>query len=159
MLDEPTNDLDIETFSILEEYLNTFPGVVITVSHDRYFLDVVTDVLLIFGNMDGIEHFYGNYSADSKREAVEKPITTREVSTEPKSETTKAKNKVTYHEQQEWNTIEDDIIALEEQIDKLKKEINEQGSDFEKVQKLYEEQQELEETLLEKMERWEELSL
>src|SRR5699024_2949629 len=143
MLDEPTNDLDIETLSILEEYLNTFPGVVITVSHDRYFLDVVTDELLIFGNMEGIE----------------KPITTREVAKEPKSETPKTKKKLSYHEQQEWNTIEDDIMALEEQIDKLKKEINEQGSDFEKVQKLYEEQQELEETLLEKMERWEELSL
>src|SRR5699024_4438758 len=86
MLDEPTNDLDIETLSILEEYLNTFPGVVITVSHDRYFLDVVTDELLIFGNMEGIEHFYGNYSAYLEREAVEKPITTREVAKEPKSE-------------------------------------------------------------------------
>lgn len=159
MLDEPTNDLDIETLSILEEYLNTFPGVVITVSHDRYFLDVVTDELLIFGNMEGIEHFYGNYSAYLEREAVEKPITTREVAKEPKSEPPKTKKKLSYHEQQEWNTIEDDIMALEEQIDKLKKEINEQGSDFEKVQKLYEEQQELEETLLEKMERWEELSL
>jgi len=159
MLDEPTNDLDIETLSILEEYLNTFPGVVITVSHDRYFLDVVTDELLIFGDMEEIEHFYGNYSAYLEREAAEKPITTREVAKESKSETPKTKKKLSYREQQEWNTIEDDIMTLEKQIDELKTEINEQGSDFEKVQKLYEEQQELEEALLEKMERWEELSL
>src|SRR5699024_12584717 len=79
MLDEPTNELDIETLSILEEYLNTFTDVVITVSHDRYFLDVVTDELLIFANMEGIEHIYDNYSAYLERETVEKPITTREV--------------------------------------------------------------------------------
>src|SRR5699024_2334803 len=157
--DVPTIDIDIVTLSILEAYLDTSDGVVITVSHDRYFLDVVTDELLIFGNMEGIEHFYGNYRAYLEREAVEKPITTREVAKEPTSEPPKTKKKLSYHEQQERNTIEDDIMALEEQMDKIKKEINEQSSDFEKVQKLYEEQQELEGTLLEKMERWEELSL
>src|SRR5699024_12280927 len=107
----------------------------------------------------GVGHSSGNCSACMARETAGKAITSRGVATERQSETPKTKKKLSYHEQQEWNTIEDDIMALEEQIDKLKKAINEQGSDFEKVQKLYEEQQELEETLLEKMERWEELSL
>src|SRR5699024_12676803 len=110
----------------------------------------VKDELHILCNNEGSEHIKGKYSDYLEREAIEKPNTTREVTKEPKSEPPKTKKKLSYHEQQEWNTIEDDIMALEEQIDKLKKEINEQGSDFEKVQKLYEEQQELEETLLEK---------
>src|SRR5699024_2339837 len=100
MLDEPTNDLDIETLSILEEYLNTFPGVVITVSHDRYFFDVVTDELLIFGNIEEIEHFYGNYSAYWEREAVVRPIPICEVAKETKTEPPKTNNKLSYHEQQ-----------------------------------------------------------
>src|SRR5690625_6094571 len=61
-LDEPTNDLDTQTLSVLEEYLNSFPGVVITVSHDRYFLDRVVDQLLVFKDMGAIDRFYGNYS-------------------------------------------------------------------------------------------------
>ncbi len=159
LLDEPTNDLDIQTLSILEEYIEYFPGVVLTVSHDRYFLDQVVDVLLIFDGNGGIDHMYGNYS-DYSNHRAEKEITISEKNTSKKQEQQpKAKTKLSYHEQKEWDTIEDDITQLEEKITALEIEITEQGSDIEKVQVLYEEQQKLEETLEEKMERWEELSL
>lgn len=157
MLDEPTNDLDIETLSILEAYLKTFPGVVITVSHDRYFLDVVTDELLVFDLHEEVKHFYGNYSEFMERESAKNSIDEKPKAR--KQEASKTKKKLSYREQQEWGVIEDDISALEERIEKLKEDISDHGSDFDKVQKLFEEQQVLEEDLLQKMERWEELSL
>src|SRR5690625_5156646 len=159
LLDEPTNDLDIQTLSILEEYIDYFPGVVLTVSHDRYFLDQVVDELLIFDGNGGIDHMYGNYS-DYSNHRAEKEIIISDKNTSKKPEQQpKAKTKLSYHEQKEWDTIEDDITQLEEKITVLETEIAEQGSDIEQVQVLYEEQQKLEATLEEKMERWEELSL
>ena len=157
MLDEPTNDLDTQTLSILEEYLHEFPGVVITVSHDRYFLDVVVDELLVFHDNLTIEHFFGNYSALAEREIATK--SQQPTRTVPKPDAPKPKKKLSYNEQREWETIEDEIMSLEEKIEAIKTEIGGHGSDFEAIQKLYEEQQEMEEELLQKMERWEELSL
>lgn len=159
-LDEPTNDLDTETLSILEEYLIHFPGVVITVSHDRYFLDRVTERLLIFTGDGKVERFLGSYSAylETTKESpntMQEPNLAKQAPRKPKEK----RKKLTYQEQIEWNTIEDDIMSLEEQITTLEKEIKEAGSDAEKVQTLYQQLEEIEETLEEKMERWETLSL
>lgn len=159
LLDEPTNDLDIQTLSILEEYIEHFPGVVLTVSHDRYFLDQVVDELLIFDGNGEIHHMYGNYS-DYASHKLEQEVSIVKNTTPKKQEhTKKTKTKLSYHEQKEWDTIEDDITQLEEKITVLETEIVKQGSDIEQVQLLYEEQQKVEETLEAKMERWEELSL
>lgn len=159
LLDEPTNDLDIQTLGVLEEYIEHFPGVVITVSHDRYFLDHVVDELLIFDGEGHIEHFYGNYSDYAASDLIKPAETIKKETPKQPSPTTKEKTKLSYHEQKEWETIEDEITTLEEKLSTLETAIVEQGSDIEQVQRLYEEQQEVEKTLETKMERWEELSL
>ncbi|GAA4078476.1 ABC-F family ATP-binding cassette domain-containing protein [Amphibacillus indicireducens] len=157
LLDEPTNDLDTHTLAILEDYLDSFPGVVITVSHDRYFLDRVVEQLLVFKESGTIEPFYGNYSEFLAKQ------------TEPKSEPAEEKSKpvpsrpkkrrLSYQEQKEWATIEDEIEALEEAIEVEKEAVIEAGADADAVHKHYDRQLELEDELEVKMERWEELSL
>ncbi|MGI8313490.1 ABC-F family ATP-binding cassette domain-containing protein [Halobacillus mangrovi] len=160
-LDEPTNDLDTETLSVLEDYLDQFPGVVITVSHDRYFLDRVVDRLLAF-EQEEIRRFYGNYSEYlEKRKEEEKAIQVekKSVSTQEATRRSNRKRKLSYREKQEWETIEDEIASLEEELEEVSEEISEAASDFDKVQDLYQKQEELEKQLEAKMERWEELSL
>lgn len=165
ILDEPTNDLDIETLTVLEDYLDEFPGVVLTVSHDRYFLDKTSDILFVFEGEGSIRIFYGSYSEYldeekqkqellKKEEAKEKAqaITTSEQHTKPK------KLKLSYKEQKEWEGIEDKIMQLEEEISTIQQEIASSGSDFAKVQPLYEKEQSLTTELEQTMERWEELS-
>lgn len=155
-LDEPTNDLDTQTLSVLEEYLDHFPGVVITVSHDRYFLDRVVEKLLVFEGKGTISPFFGNYSEyKESQQPVEKKIQ-KQAETQPKP---KQKKKLSYMEQREWESIEDEIATLEEKVTELEQGIVEAGSDSEKVQKLFAEQQKVEAELETKMERWEELSL
>ncbi|WP_010529645.1 ABC-F family ATP-binding cassette domain-containing protein [Lentibacillus jeotgali] len=158
LLDEPTNDLDTQTLGVLEEYLDQFPGVVITVSHDRYFLDRVVDHMLVFKENNPIEHFYGNYSEFLKweKEAQKQygPKPSKKSGQKPAR-----KKKMSYNEKMEWETIEDDITELETMIENLQEQIAGAGSDTGKVQELYKEQQEIEEKLEAKMERWEELSL
>lgn len=160
-LDEPTNDLDTQTLGVLEDYLNTFPGVVITVSHDRYFLDRVVDRLFIFKGKGKIDLFYGNYSDYLAYE--DKQPTQQVERQKPKQPSEKVRKqprkKLSYNDQKEWDTIEDDIMALEERIEAVSSKIVDAGSDIEQVQDFYEEQQQLEQTLEKKMERWEELSL
>ncbi|WP_249872616.1 ABC-F family ATP-binding cassette domain-containing protein [Oceanobacillus saliphilus] len=156
-LDEPTNDLDTQTLSVLEEYLDYFPGVVITVSHDRYFLDRVTERLLVFNGKGNTNLFHGNYSAYMEQRQ-------QQVSLEPKPEKDsvrpkKQKKKLSYNDQREWETIEEQITDLEARVEELKQGIIDAGSDSEQVQKLFEKQQETEAELEMKMERWEELSL
>ncbi|MFS0674579.1 ABC-F family ATP-binding cassette domain-containing protein [Ornithinibacillus sp. 179-J 7C1 HS] len=155
-LDEPTNDLDIQTLGVLEEYLDHFPGVVITVSHDRYFLDRVVDKLLVFEGAGRISEFFGNYSeyTEKVQVSVKKEVKTSKIEQKPKQ-----KKKLSYMEQKEWNEIEDIIATLEEKLMELEEGIIEAGSDSEKVQKLFAEQQKVQEELEAKMERWEELSL
>ncbi|KHE71744.1 ABC-F family ATP-binding cassette domain-containing protein [Halobacillus sp. BBL2006] len=160
-LDEPTNDLDTETLSVLEDYLDQFPGVVITVSHDRYFLDRVVDRLLAFENGD-IRRFYGNYSEyleARKQEEKKKQEQKKATSAQESTRRSNRKRKLSYHEKQEWQTIEDDIASLEEQLEEVSEGIAEASSDFDKVQELYQKQGDLERQLEDKMERWEELSL
>ncbi|MFP7492656.1 ABC-F family ATP-binding cassette domain-containing protein [Terribacillus saccharophilus] len=157
-LDEPTNDLDTETLGILEDYLDSYPGVVITVSHDRYFLDRVVDQLILFEGAGIVSSFYGNYS--EYREKVQEQPKVQQVKAEPVQERKeKKKQKLSYKEQQEWNTIEDEIADLEQKIEACATGITEAGSNSELVQKLFTEQQQHEQHLEEKMQRWEQLSL
>lgn len=167
MLDEPTNDLDIDTLTILENYLETFPGAVITVSHDRYFLDKVAQKLLIFEGDGRIKSYFGSineYLATNTNKAsssVLEPKESKNDSLSADSEESAAapvKKKLSYMEQKEWATIEDDIAALEEKAAALTEEMNHQGADFTKLQKLQQEISEVETQLAEKMDRWEYLS-
>jgi ATP-binding cassette subfamily F protein uup len=159
-LDEPTNDLDTQTLSVLEEYLNTFPGVVITVSHDRYFLDRIVDQLLVFQRDGMISRFYGNYSELlEQREQETGTVQQKDTRPEKEERSKQQRKKLSYNEQKEWETIEDDIMELESKIEEIQGAIAEAGSDLEKVQDLYKIQQETETALEAKMERWETLSL
>ena len=159
LLDEPTNDLDIDTLTILEDYLHSFPGAVITVSHDRYFLDKVAEKLLIFEGNAQIRSYYGSindYLRESSSEEQLKMIAKKETVqiVEPKKE----KQKLSYMEQKEWETIEDDIAGLEAKIETLTEEMNHQGSNFTELQKIQTAISEVEAQLEEKMNRWEYLS-
>ncbi|MDQ0231639.1 ABC-F family ATP-binding cassette domain-containing protein [Metabacillus malikii] len=158
-LDEPTNDLDTQTLSVLEDYLDQFPGVVLTVSHDRYFLDRVVDHLIVFESAGKLSRFQGSYSDYMEAKQQQDLIQEREI---PKEKTTYKKEKkkrLSYKEQQEWDGIEDVIARLEDKMVHLEQEIAAAGSDFAKVQELYKEQEETKKRLEETMERWEELSL
>ena len=157
LLDEPTNDLDTHTLAILEDYLDSFPGVVITVSHDRYFLDRVVEQLLVFKEPGTINQFYGNYS-----EFLAKQTETKSEPAEEKSKPAQSrpkKRRLSYQEQKDWATIEDEIEAVEEAIEGEKLAVIEAGADADAVHKHYSRQLELETELEMKMERWEELSL
>lgn len=156
-LDEPTNDLDTETLAVLEDYLELFPGVMLTVSHDRYFLDKTIDQVIAFTGDKELTHFYGNYSEFRERFDSEK----QEVKKEKvdKKPTRRRRKKLSYHDQKEWDTIEEDITKLEEELNAMELEIAEAGSDIEKIQPLFDKQKELEVLLEQKMERWEELSI
>lgn len=159
LLDEPTNDLDIETLTVLEDYLEDFPGAVIAVSHDRYFLDKTMEKLLVFKGAGVIETFFGvmsEYLAQTKEVAkASKEVPKVAVTVEA---TAKVKKKLTYKEQQEWATIEEDIAQLEEKITQLTADMNKTGSDFGKLQDLQQQVDTNEQTLEEKLARWEYLS-
>lgn len=159
LLDEPTNDLDTETLSVLEDYLEQFSGVVITVSHDRYFLDRVVDKLFIFEGEGKIRSFIGNYSEyitvqEQEQKAELKPQKKEKIESKPKQ-----RKKLSYKDQKEWENIEEEITRIEEKLKEIEQEIIEAGTDAEKAAELYNEQMELERELEQKLERWETLSL
>lgn len=164
-LDEPTNDLDIQTLSILEDYLEQFPGAVITVSHDRYFLDRTVDHLFAFEGQGRIRDFMGNYSVYLEELRAQKAVAAPApaVSSE-KSENSNANRgnnrtkKLSYKDQKEWDEIEGKIAALEERSVVLKKEIAASGSDYGKIERLYAEEQQVASDLEATIERWAELS-
>ncbi|MGO2101006.1 ABC-F family ATP-binding cassette domain-containing protein [Vagococcus salmoninarum] len=161
LLDEPTNDLDIDTLTVLEDYLEHFNGAVISVSHDRYFLDKTVEKLLVFqGNGKIIEYFgtMSDYLADSKAEEKKQVTATKSAVKESEPKIEKAKQKLTYAEKQEWDKIESEIEGLETKITTLTEEMNHQGSDFTKLQDLQKAISESEAQLEYKMERWEYLS-
>ncbi|MFC6348102.1 ABC-F family ATP-binding cassette domain-containing protein [Vagococcus carniphilus] len=162
LLDEPTNDLDIETLTILEDYLNQFQGAVITVSHDRYFLDKTMDKLLVFKGEGIIETYFGTMSSylDSLELSKEVLLSDKKVKKEnTDSDKIKVeKQKLTYMEQKEWETIEDDIEQLETLIEKLQSDMFNHASDALKLQDIQKEVTLSESQLEEKMERWEYLS-
>ena len=158
LLDEPTNDLDVTTLAILEEYLETFPGAVIAVSHDRYFLDKVAEEIFEVGEGGFITRYTGNFTDYlEKRRAEERALEKAEKKDKaPKQEkpTRQKKLKFTFKEQHEFNTIEDDIAALEEAIAQVEQDMSAAGSDYVKLQELTEKQTQLSAELEEKMDRW-----
>ncbi len=158
LLDEPTNDLDTQTLTVLEDYLEDFPGVVITVSHDRYFLDKVVEQLLVLEGDGVIESYYGNYSEFLEKQ-VEKPVVRVSASAEKPVEEEKPKKKrMSYKEKLEWESIDSDIEHAEKRLEEIAVEMGKTGSDFEKAQALMEEENALNEKLEYLIERWSYLS-
>ena len=170
ILDEPTNDLDIETMTILEDYLDSFDGIVITVSHDRYFLDRVVRRIFSFeenGVIDQYEGGYTDYINRKKEKGLleENALVKTKSSSAGKSDSDKTekeeykirnkKLKFSYNEKREYETIEDDIAKLEEKIEKLDGEIVKNATNSVKLRELMESKEETETLLMEKMDRWE----
>ena len=159
LLDEPTNDLDIATLTVLENFLQGFAGPVITVSHDRYFLDKVASKILTFED-GGIREFFGNYTdyLDEKAFLAESSAISQKTEKEKSTKVREEKKRMTYFEKQEWESIEADIEALEERISEIEVTMQENGSDFARLSELQQELDEQNEKLLEKYERYEYLS-
>ncbi|NQK20020.1 ABC-F family ATP-binding cassette domain-containing protein [Streptococcus suis] len=159
LLDEPTNDLDIATLTVLEHFLQGFTGPVITVSHDRYFLDKVANKILVFEE-DGIQTFFGNYTdyLDEKAFLASSSAISLEKPKEKTEKIKENKKRMSYFEKQEWATIEEDIAGLEERIAEIEAEMLTCGSDFTKLSDLQKELDEKNDLLLEKYERYEYLS-
>lgn len=162
LLDEPTNDLDIATLTVLEDYIETFPGAVIAVSHDRYFLDKIGDKMLIFEGEGNIHIHYGSSTSYLEKEQSSdqstKSTKTKVSAKETEEAKPKEKVKLTYMEQKEWDTIENDIAELEETIESIQEEMNQTGNDFALLQELQEKLTVKETELENKMERWEYLA-
>lgn len=160
LLDEPTNDLDIATLQVLEDYIDNFSGAVLVVSHDRYFLDKVAEKLIVLDGTGNYYTFIGNMSDYLERQKeMEKQAPAEKVKeavVEKLPET--KKNKMSYHEKKEWETIEQDIAHLEEKQATLQAEMITFGSDFTKLQQLQVECDDVEEKLMQLLERWEYLS-
>ncbi len=165
LLDEPTNNLDIETLTILEDYLERFKGTVLAVSHDRYFLDKVASKLLIFKGQGQIEESYDSYSGyleKMNQQEVEKHQQNKEKKAEEKSEEsgtkTAEKTKLTYAEQMELNKLEPEIEKLDDEISNLKAQLNDDSNDYQKLMDFQRELDEANKKADTMMERWEYLS-
>ena len=167
LLDEPTNDLDIDTLSRLEDYLDDFNGVLICVSHDRYFLDRVCNKIFAYEGRGKINIYTGNYSDYldyREQENIEFEEFEDKVKEEkpkaPKKEKPKAKNKpkFSYNEQREFDTIDEDIEKLENKIASLEEDTSKYATDFTKLQEIMDEKTKLENELQVKYERWEYLN-
>lgn len=164
-MDEPTNDLDITTLTVLEDYLDSFEGIVITVSHDRYFLDRCVRRIIAFEGNGVLRQYEGGYTDYSLKKSVEK----EESETKPagsaaktdspdvkKGQRTRGPQKLrfSYREQKDYETIEGDITALEEKIEKLEQEMAAASTDFVKLNRIMADKEEAERLLEEKMDRW-----
>ena len=167
LLDEPTNDLDIETLNRLEDYLDDFGGVVITVSHDRYFLDRICNKIFSYkgnGKIDIYTGNYGDYLLSKEEEVVnnkEKEVAVDKNKKEPSVDKNKNKGKVlkfSFKEQREFETIDEEIMTLEEKIEELDSLMAKHASEYGRLQELMEEKAKVEEELAFKYERWEYLN-
>ncbi len=161
LLDEPTNDLDIQTLAILEDYIDEFNGPVITVSHDRYFLDKIADKIFAFEGDGNIEISFGDYTdysekkkqtiEDTTSETVKASLKDKDKSSEAKP---KAKTKFSYKEQQEFDTIDEKIEQTETKLAQIKIDMEKNAADFVKLAELTKEEERLNSLLEELMERW-----
>ena len=167
LLDEPTNDLDIQTLVILEDYLDTFPGIVITVSHDRYFLDRVVNRIFAFEGQGRVQQYEGGYTDYLRAFELRHPQKEAQEENAPREgqkavnrsnwkETAGApkKKKLSFKEQKEWETIEDEIAALESGIEALEKEMEGAARNYARLNELMKTKSEKETALEEKMDRW-----
>lgn len=164
-LDEPTNDLDIQTLTILEDYLDNYDGIVLTVSHDRYFLDRIVNRIFAFEGMGRISQYEGGFT-DYKEAAAQKNLIGNKdsettVKAQDKEDTAvikgkprETKLKFSYHEQKEFDEIDEVIAALEESITKLDTEMAEAASNYSRLNDLVAQKEACEKQLEEKMERW-----
>jgi len=162
LLDEPTNDLDIATLTVLENFLNGFGGPVVTVSHDRYFLDKVANKILAFED-GGVREFFGNYTdyLDEKAFLQEQAALLEREKEQASVKVEKVKEdkkRMSYFEKQEWATIEDEIADLEAKIEEIEAAMLENASDYGQLATLQRDLESANETLLEKYERYEYLS-
>lgn len=158
LLDEPSNDLDIATVTILEDYLNSFDGIVIAVSHDRYFLDNVADRIFELDGQGNVKQYEGGYTdylnarkeKEKEKEETEKPQKAEETWKKPRQE----KLKFSYKEQKEYESIDDEIVALEEKLEKLDQDMMQNATNSMKLTELTSEKEKTEKELEEKMDRW-----
>ena len=165
LLDEPTNDLDIETLKRLEDYLDDFGGVVITVSHDRYFLDRICNKIFAYEGNGNIRIYTGNYSDYLLTKEYEEAINKQEKASEKPKDLSEKKERVkekklkfTYKEEREFETIDEDIENLENKISEIDILMEKNSRDFGKLQELMKEKEEVEAELEHKYERWEYLN-
>lgn len=163
ILDEPSNNMDIPTLTVLEDYLNSFIGIVITVSHDRYFLDNVVDRIFEFDGNGHLQQYEGGYTdyleAKQRRQsdstpAIPKPLEEKKNNSKNWKQNRPQKLKFTFKEQKEFETIDDEIAALEEKIQNLDEEMMANATNSGKLAQLTSEKEEAETQLEEKMDRW-----
>ncbi len=160
LLDEPTNDLDIQTLTILEDYLSSFSGAVVAVSHDRYFLDKVVNHIFAYEENGTLKQYLGGYSdyfalyREEQQHPPKKQGQSAGSSDKPYKPVHEKKLKFTYKEQKEFDEIDAVIAGLEESIAAVQEEINLQSANFTRLQELLEEKESLEGALAEKMDRW-----
>ena len=156
ILDEPTNDLDVTTLTILEDYLDHFDGIVITVSHDRYFLDRIVKRIFAFDGSGNLRQHEGGYTEYAARIAAEAPEEEIKLPVKKGVDTRvrEKKLKFSYKEQRDYETIEEEIAQLEEKIEELENSMSKFASDFVKLNQIVKEKEEAEALLEEKMDRW-----
>ena len=168
-MDEPTNDLDIGTLTVLEDYLDDFAGTVITVSHDRYFLDKVADNLLIFHGQGKIERYRGYYTEYLKKaqadaqaaqaaKSAAKAAAKKTAAPAKTANTAKVKTKLTYAEKLEWDHIDEEIDQLDTRQKQIEEEMAANGDNYAKLAELQKELDGVQKALAEKTARWEYLS-
>lgn len=161
ILDEPTNDLDITTLTILEDYLDSYDGIMLAVSHDRYFLDRTVERIFAFEAGGIIRQYEGGFT-DYKEKVREEMVPAENAGSAPRSETAETvrnkaretKLKLSYKEQREYDTIEEEIASLEERLAKTEEEMEEAAADYTRLNALMAEKEQIEKDLEEKMERW-----
>lgn len=160
ILDEPTNDFDIKTLSVLEDFLNEFKGCLLVVSHDRYFMDRIVDYLFLLEGDGQIKQFTGNYSEylEEQKEIQEQEVQAVKKAVAEKENKPKEKVKLSFNEQQELKKLEKDIDKLEIEKKELDELFSSGQNDFDSISKWNKRYKEIEESLLTKMERWEYLA-